>query len=211
MPRMADDRAREAFHDVRRGEILDAATAVLVRKGAEATMQDFAAAAGLTAGALYRYYASKEELVDAILAECARRNAELFDEAEARSVSPLEVLVAAGAAAWAGLREEGRRERSALHLETALAAFRGEQGAGARTAATWRGPIERVAELVRQAQQRGELDPSIDPAALGLTLIAAHEGLVLLSVPLGQGLDTDGVFDLLERMVRVLAPGEGRP
>ena len=210
MRRMADDKAREAFHEVRRSEILDAATSVLVRKGAEATMQDFAAAVGLTAGALYRYYASKEDLVDAILAECARRNAELFDEAEAHSASPLEGLIAAGASAWAGLREEDRRERSALHLETALAAYRREDNrAGTRMAGIWRDLIGRATGLVRQAQQRGELDTSIDAATLGLTLIAAHQGLVLLSVSLGQELDTDGVFDLLERMVRALAPEKG--
>ena len=43
---MTTSRAREAFHTVRKEEILDAAMGVLVRRGPEVTLQEIAEAAG---------------------------------------------------------------------------------------------------------------------------------------------------------------------
>src|SRR5437868_5502635 len=51
----------ERYLDARRDDILNAAKGVFVRKGfAEATMQDIATDAGVSAGSIYRYFASKE-------------------------------------------------------------------------------------------------------------------------------------------------------
>jgi AcrR family transcriptional regulator len=57
----------------RRLPALDAALAVVRRGGPEAlTMRNVAAEAGVTATALYRHYASKEELVRAVVGEAYR-------------------------------------------------------------------------------------------------------------------------------------------
>ncbi|WP_374348311.1 TetR/AcrR family transcriptional regulator [Chitinimonas sp.] len=54
--------------DARPGEILDAALDLFVAKGFAATkMNDIAAAAGVTAGTIYRYYDGKEEMLRAII------------------------------------------------------------------------------------------------------------------------------------------------
>ncbi|WP_067830701.1 TetR/AcrR family transcriptional regulator [Actinomadura kijaniata] len=52
----------------RRQQILDAARACFVRKGVHDTsMQDIFAESGLSAGAVYRYFKSKSEIVEAIM------------------------------------------------------------------------------------------------------------------------------------------------
>ena len=60
-------RVSEAHLAARRQQILDAARVCFTRNGFHATsMQDVIAEAGLSVGAVYRYFRSKEELVAAI-------------------------------------------------------------------------------------------------------------------------------------------------
>src|SRR3954469_21945833 len=62
MPRVSDDHLER-----RRQQILDAARRCFVRKGFHRTsMQDVFAESGLSAGAVYRYFKSKNEIIHAI-------------------------------------------------------------------------------------------------------------------------------------------------
>ncbi|WP_026405543.1 TetR/AcrR family transcriptional regulator [Actinomadura rifamycini] len=63
MPRVSEEHLER-----RRRQILDAARACFIRQGVHATsMQDIFAEAGLSAGAVYRYFKSKNEIIEAIL------------------------------------------------------------------------------------------------------------------------------------------------
>jgi AcrR family transcriptional regulator len=60
-------RVSEQYKDARREQILDAARRCFLRNGFhETSMQDLFAEAGLSSGAVYRYFASKDELIMAI-------------------------------------------------------------------------------------------------------------------------------------------------
>ncbi|MFF5263398.1 TetR/AcrR family transcriptional regulator [Actinomadura viridis] len=62
MPRVSEEHLER-----RRRQILDAARACFIRKGVhETSMQDIFAEAGLSAGAVYRYFRSKNEIIEAI-------------------------------------------------------------------------------------------------------------------------------------------------
>src|SRR5262245_48052330 len=62
MPRVSDDHLER-----RRQQILDAARRCFIRKGFHLTsMQDVFAESGLSAGAVYRYFKSKNEIIHAI-------------------------------------------------------------------------------------------------------------------------------------------------
>ncbi|MFI0354669.1 TetR/AcrR family transcriptional regulator [Actinomadura sp. 9N407] len=62
MPRMSEEHLER-----RRRQILDAARACFIRNGVHATsMQDIFAEAGLSAGAVYRYFKSKTDIIEAI-------------------------------------------------------------------------------------------------------------------------------------------------
>src|SRR5256885_17236358 len=63
----------QAHLDARREEILAAAVKLFARKGMQsATMAEIAEEAGISAGAIYRYFANKEELA----AYCMRQSGE---------------------------------------------------------------------------------------------------------------------------------------
>jgi len=64
------DIRQQALADARREHILSAARAVFIELGLEAvSMREIAKRAGYTAGAIYSYFASKEEIYGALLAE----------------------------------------------------------------------------------------------------------------------------------------------
>ncbi len=65
MPKVTDQ-----YRDARRDQILSAAKRCFLRDGFHATsMQDLFAEAGLSSGAVYRYFASKDEVIIAIAEE----------------------------------------------------------------------------------------------------------------------------------------------
>src|SRR6516165_1575697 len=60
----------EEYRDARRDQILSAARRCFLRDGFHATsMQDLFAEAGLSSGAVYRYFASKDDMIIAIAEE----------------------------------------------------------------------------------------------------------------------------------------------
>ncbi len=201
---------RDRIATERRAEILDAATRLFVRKGIEgATLQDIAAEVELTASAIYRYFPSKEALVDAVFAECEAANSALFDQARTATRSPLEAIHATGQSAWEMFHAPGARQQMALGLEVALAAYRDEAETGNRLSATashLRSLIVHMTTLAEQARAAGELDRALSPRDLAITLLALHYGLQYFVVQLDGEVDTDGAFDVLSAMLNRLTP-----
>ena len=75
-------RVSQAHLDARRRQILDAARRCFLRNGFHATsMQDVLAEAGLSAGAVYRYFRGKDEIIAAIAGEAVSEVAGALDGA----------------------------------------------------------------------------------------------------------------------------------
>ncbi|MFI6287853.1 TetR/AcrR family transcriptional regulator [Streptomyces sp. NPDC051018] len=89
-------RVSQEHLDARRRQILDGAARCFSRNGFHATsMQDVLGEVGLSAGAVYRYFRSKEELIEAIAEETFTGIRAAFDEAARTTPPPLpDVLVA---------------------------------------------------------------------------------------------------------------------
>ncbi|MDX3643365.1 TetR/AcrR family transcriptional regulator [Streptomyces sp. MB09-02B] len=84
MPRVSQERL-----DARRRQILDAASRCFARNGFHATsMQDVLKEADLSAGAVYRYFSGKEELIAAIVGSVLAEVREAFEEAVLESPPP---------------------------------------------------------------------------------------------------------------------------
>ena len=64
--------ANQRVRDEQRARILDGARAAFARRGMAATMADVAAAAGVSQGLAYRYFAGKDELFRALVADAMR-------------------------------------------------------------------------------------------------------------------------------------------
>ncbi|QEU96481.1 TetR/AcrR family transcriptional regulator [Streptomyces kanamyceticus] len=82
-------RVSQEHLDARRRQILDGAALCFARNGFHATsMQDVLKEVGLSAGAVYRYFRGKEELIEAIVAEVLDDIRGVFEAAAEQSPPP---------------------------------------------------------------------------------------------------------------------------
>ena len=154
-----------------RQTLIVAAADVFARRGyAAATMADILEAAGVTKGALYFHFRSKEDLAHAIFAEDLR-----FADADAQSSgSPLQDLIDLSHA-FATALQTIAVARASVRLAIELTFTPGEEPTGY---ATWQGA---ATTLLERAQEHGELAPGVVPAAAANVVVGSFTGLQLLS------------------------------
>jgi AcrR family transcriptional regulator len=168
MPKVTD-----AHLAARRQQIIDAARRCFLRKGFHATsMQDVIAEAGLSIGAVYRYFPSKNDLIVAIAEQVVQE----IDTALAQNAVPgmplADALDSAVDTVHAQLGPDGAL-RMAVHvwsealLDPALAGFAGGVYERLR---------DRFVALAVAGQQAGELPADADPRAVGATLFGMFPG-----------------------------------
>jgi AcrR family transcriptional regulator len=162
----------------RRRQILEAAQRCFAREGFHrTTMQDVVREAGLSPGAIYRYFPSKAELVAAIADERHQREAALL-EASARGGNAPDDLRRAMQRFFESLAEAAERETRRVGIQVWAEALRDPHV----LRVVRRGvdlPRARLATLVRSGQTRGELRPDLDADALARAMIALFHGFVL--------------------------------
>ncbi|MEW1775979.1 TetR/AcrR family transcriptional regulator [Streptomyces sp. NPDC086777] len=189
--------------DARRKQILDAARRCFLRDGFHSTsMQDLFAESGLSAGAVYRHFTSKDEMILAIAEENMRDvlditvavavnrqgrsmgevMAELLDVIRAKSaeedVAGLAVLV------WG----EAMRNRSlADKLDHLMGGIRAN-----------------LVTLVRENQQRGALPTTATAEGIASTMLSVLPGYILQVALLDQAVVAE-----VPDAVRALWPGPG--
>jgi TetR/AcrR family transcriptional regulator, transcriptional repressor of aconitase len=182
--------------EARRRQILSAALRAFARDGFHrTTMQDIFREAELSPGAVYSYFTGKDELIAAIIGEnmgFLGETADLFNKPlpEGRLRRPGEALV------------EVIERYQALEIGTAEERARifphliGEQQRNPQLNAAIRTGIERLrtgfATLARAAQERGELDPTLQPDHLARLCISLLQGLLLQVGIYGDTIDIDG-------------------
>jgi len=182
--------------DARRRQILSAALRCFAREGFHrTTMQDIFREAELSPGAVYSYFTGKEELIAGIIGEMmdfVGETAILFSEPlpEGRLRRPGEALVEVierYQALELGTVEE--RARIFPHLV-------GEQQRNPGLNAAVRAGVERLRAgfetLARAAQERGELDPALEPEHFARLCISLLQGLLLQLGIYGAAIDIDG-------------------
>lgn len=196
MPRVSREHV-----DARRRGILGAAFRCFARKGVHGTtMQEIADEAGLSAGALYRYFAGKEALFEALAAAAADRRAESLASFEPGGGADRLAEIVAGMMADlrfenadASVRLDVRLWAEALDDPNVLEIAR-------RALASVREP---VAAYVRAGQGAGAIRPDVDPDAVGRAVVSLLVGLELQRA-LGEDLDLEtyraAVRDLLSRL-----------
>lgn len=173
MPKITEEQAIK-----RRQQIVDAAYRCFARKGFHnATMRDIYAEAGLSPGAIYHYFKSKEEIIEASFAFDYERGLPVFERAAANphALAALDDLLEfffAGlesAAALGADRVNIQGWGEALHnprllapLHNSLCDFR-----------------DQLAQLIRHGQAAGQIDPRINPESMGEVILSTYLGLYL--------------------------------
>lgn len=196
---------------LRREQILSAAITCFARKGcAQSTMQDVATEAGLSVGALYRYFPGKDDLIASVFDGIGQRTNRLFAEASEGADSPGETLRRAGLILEERLRGELSKQETMLVLEGILADARDPSssvGGGRQLRGAYIFLTER---LFRQAQEEGSLHPDMDVRGLASLFVSLVVGIHVLHLELGDSLSLQTLLDAVDDMMdRLAAPGEG--
>lgn len=155
-----------------RARILGAARGVFARQGMSATMADIAAAAGISQGLAYRYFAGKEQIVSELIHQATM--AAPIEELLSRPESPLDRLRWLVSSALD--KESGRLEFYGL-VHAALK----NSGRDENTAEWGRRQRRALDTVIRQllieGQRVGQILPG-NPNQLARLLLASIDGLV---------------------------------
>jgi AcrR family transcriptional regulator len=142
-----------------------------------ATMQHIVAEARLSPGAIYRYFRSKEEIVETLARERHEEERTLLLRALA-SEDPLRALRDLAREFLGRLADPAEREERRVGIQVWAEALRHPR----ILRIVRRGidePRALLASLVAKAQARGEVPKALDPDAAARALIALFQGFVL--------------------------------
>ncbi len=187
--------AEASAHDQRRSQILDAARACFATSGFHgASMHQICAEAKMSPGALYRYFPSKEAIIEAI-AEDERSKAGAVLAGFRTDAPLLDRIVTCGVAYLTAMQ---RPHSGRLMVEICSESLR-NSSIGERFHCTEEDARREILSALEAAQQAGEIPASVDcPMAL-LMLFAMTDGLVL-RMGLEPGLSPDAVAPHLRRI-----------
>jgi AcrR family transcriptional regulator len=172
---MAERLTREERRRRTRSELIDAAGRVFARRGLErASVDEVAADAGFTKGAVYANFASKEELfLEMLDARFARRMEEL-DRALSQHDDPDAQAHAASADFMAHLKSDPEWER--LFFEAALHASRNPEF-GRRLASRYAAVRARMAAIIERRLTALGIEPAVPVERIALMLFAMANGV----------------------------------
>ncbi|MDT0610936.1 TetR/AcrR family transcriptional regulator [Streptomyces lancefieldiae] len=175
-------RVSQAHLDARRRQILDGAARCFARNGFHATsMQDVLKEVDLSAGAVYRYFSGKEELIEAIVTEVLGTVRDMYERAALESPPPMpdELIVRTLTHMTQGrsaVGEDGEWLFPRLMIQVWAETLRNEQlsatlseGFG-KVRAAW-------VKVVARYQETGMMRDDVDPDAVVRTLMATAQGL----------------------------------
>ena len=195
-------RVTQAHLDARHREILSAAHRCFARRGFhETTMQEIADEAGLSAGALYRYFEGKEALIRALASWGQEQKGEALAQ-----------LVPGGGAGALGAMVadvlamlDGEGADAAIALDVRLW---GEALGQDRLAEIVAGGLaalrDPIATYVRRERRAGRIRKEADPQAVAGTVVALLAGLELQRA-FDPGLDIERCAEIARRWLDRLA------
>ena len=182
--------------------ILEAAKSCFVRSGFQgASMQEICAQCGMSPGALYRYFPSKESIVEAICEADREDDMTCFGALKNAEVA-VDALVEAAMAHIVHTHEKGS---AALFAEMRAESLRNET-----VRCTVEGHKQQVADMIapilKAAIDRGEIDPPVDLSTLMAVVMSIGEGMAINDLP-ARGVP----LDKLEAALRGMIVGMLRP
>jgi AcrR family transcriptional regulator len=167
------------YLELRRQQILDAAASCFARRGFhQSTMQDICEEAGLSPGAVYRYFRSKDEIIEAMCQRGQSENLEIIQGTMAEGGGTLQVIDKLIDIFFGALAEELKSpELCALNVEVISEAPRNPRIR--ETLSRSNGEVlKSLTELVTAAQAKGEIDSSLAPMSVAEAMFALYQGFV---------------------------------
>ncbi|SDL08090.1 transcriptional regulator, TetR family [Glycomyces sambucus] len=171
-------RVSQEHLDARRRQILDAARRCFVRNGFHATsMQDVLVEAGLSAGAVYRYFKGKDAIISAIVSETLTDVATSFAAEEDAPPPDLDDIVEIVLRVDAPVLSKSE-ESARLLVQVWSEALRSPE-LGAQLKDIMDEARQVVAGLVRRHQERGALPRDVPAEHMAAVLVALVDGFMV--------------------------------
>ncbi len=205
----------EAHLEARRQQILDAAWTCFARRGYhQTTMQDICKESELSPGAIYRYFPSKEAILEGINDRSQEMGRALVEDARTLARGPLDTLAVIGQTMWLAFFDDPMFETTArVNIEIWPEIIRDEVRRDnlRKEMAFWRTV---VTELLSEAKELGQLKSEVDPGSLAILFICAHEGLRHYRLIDPDNFKPERLFELMRALVSeemsVKLPRKGR-
>ena len=200
MPRVA-----ESYLQSRRRQIMDAAITCFAREGFHrTTMQDIVSETGLSAGAIYRYFRAKEDIVAAIAAEHHAAEAAAFAEVST-SGDVGAALRHLATVSLGRLADPAEQQWRRITVQIWGEALRNDRVMGIVRGGIDE-PVAILAALIRRGQRDGSLPQELDAQGAARVCASIFQGLVLQ-----QAWDPELDVDAYIRAVLVLIGALVRP
>lgn len=168
----------EAHVEARRSQIIDAARECFLERGFHATkIQDIAKRAGLSTGAPYRYFESKDDIVAAMCTQSLERNRERFGTLDMTAGSRA-IFEELASVYFAPAHEPGAEDAARLTLQVWEESARSEQAAAVMQA-DFQLIGSHLSDIVARAQARGEIQDNLDPLSVAQTMVSLVLGLIV--------------------------------
>lgn len=180
-----------------RKQVLDAAAEAFATKGFPAvTVQDVAALAGVTKGAVYFHFANKEALAQAVAEEFYHLIGVIGQEVEEAGLPPLESVTELLVRTAVAFRDDTMIQAGArLQIERSLI--------GAEMPMPYLGYTEALTRWLCQAQEEGALLSGPSPEATARVLVSAFFGAQHISWVLN---NREDVADRVQEILTALVP-----
>lgn len=204
MPRIS-----QAKRESRRQQILEAALTCFSENGFHLTgMADIVRRSGLSHGAVYIYFKSKDDLIEALAVDRHRQEAVLNSVAQA-SDDPIEALHALVRVYATWLTDPGGGQRRRVGVNGWSEALRSER-VRARVIEGIDAPRSAIMALVERAQSKRLLESDLSADSVARVLVALFQGLILQAT-WGEPLDVEGSGLVIDRMLGGLETSAAKP
>ena len=206
-------RVSEQYRADRRAEIVVAAARLFAADGFHNTsMADVISASGLSAGAVYRYFRSKEDLIGSVAERALSAADETFAHllADGAAPSPDEALTAILGAISDRIADDPVTgvDITRIGVQVWAEALRNPEVA-ARANEVYQRLRGHFAEVARRWQAAGGLAADAEPQQVGAALLSLVQGFVLQRL-LVAGTDTDSYLAGVRALLATTVPTPGR-
>jgi AcrR family transcriptional regulator len=169
----------ETYLRARRQQIVDAACSCFAQKGFHGTtMQDVCTAAGLSIGAVYNYFHSKEELITACAERSEQRNVSIIENAAQKGATALSEATRALLSVFVqeGITKEQLAQITSLDIELWVESIR-NPNAAQNMHKNLNTPISQARSLVENMQSEGIINNKLDATAIAQVFASLLLGL----------------------------------